>query len=137
VNPKEMPRDEYGRWTYSHDEEYEELEEKYYDELEEEYYTSTASHAWAKEGYTYPMPNPIPRSLAEDKETVIQALSFLYSYSDEVERDPVLHQLVNQKIEMLEKGLTYIEKASVATYAEQSYTNLVNIARKELGQPPL
>ena len=104
----------------------------------EEYEISTVSHAWAKEGYTYPLPNPIPRSLEEDKETIIQALSYLYTYQDEdPNTGPLITQVLQDRITMLENGLAYIEKGSVATYAKESYTNLVNLARKELGQPPL
>lgn len=115
--------------------------EDYDDELEpedvEEHITD-ATHAWAKEGYTYPLPNPIPRSLEEDKETVLQALSYLYTYQDEDSEIPeVTKSILEDRIAMLETGLSYIEKASVATYAKESYTNLVNLARKELGQPPL
>lgn len=115
--------------------------EDYDDELEPEDVEediTDATHAWAKEGYTYPSPNPIPRSLEEDKETVIQALSYLYTYQDEDSEIPeVTKSILEDRIAMLETGLSYIEKASVATYAKESYTNLVNLARKELGQPPL
>ena len=115
------------------DDEYEELEPE---DVEE--HITDATHAWAKDGYTYPLPNPIPRSLEEDKETVLQALSYLYSYQDEDPNiGPLITQMLEDRITLLENGLSYIEKASVATYAKESYTNLVNLARKELGQPPL
>lgn len=115
--------------------------EDYDDELEpedvEEHITN-ATHAWAKDGYTYPLPNPIERSLEADKETVIQALSYLYTYEDEdFEISDTVKSILEDRITMLETGLSYIEKASVATYVKESYTNLVNLARKELGQPPL